>query len=351
MAGLDDPFEEHHKRSLSKHLDDYTNYLANKGSSDVHVKKTTSRVRAVLKGCKFDKINQISASRVQEFLAGLRRKGRSIATSNHYLRAIKMFTRWLVRDRRTRDDRLAHLSKMNEETDRRRVRRPLSIEELTLLIQAAEAGPVFQCIPGPDRAVLYIVGAYTGYRRGEIGSVTIRSFDFDSDPPTLTVQAGHSKHRRKDVLPLRRDFADCIQKWLATKPDLSPHQPLFEIAERRTADMMRIDLEAARAKWFEEAKTRDERKRREASSFLKYIDDNGHYADFHALRSTFITNLSRAAVPPKMAQTLARHSTIDLTMNTYTVLGVLDQAAAVESLPPVPGSKQSESVKRRASQY
>ncbi len=148
---------------------------------------------------------------------------------------------------------------------------------------------------------------------------------------------------------MRRDFADCIQKWLATKPDLSPNQPLFEIAERRTADMVRIDLEAARAKWIEEAKTKEERKRRETSSFRKYIDDNGHYADFHALRSTFITNLSRAAVPPKMAQTLARHSTIDLTMNTYTVLGVLDQAAAVESLPPVPGSKQSESAKRCAS--
>ncbi len=40
----------------------------------------------------------------------------------------------------------------------------------------------------------------------------------------------------------------------------------------------------------------------EASSFLKYIDDNGHYAGFHALRSTFITNLLRANVSPNMAQ-------------------------------------------------
>jgi len=42
-----------------------------------------------------------------------------------------------------------------------------------------------------------------------------------------------------------------------------------------------------------------------------------------------------------MAQTLARHSTINLTMNTYTKLGVMDQAAAVESLPPLP-EKESE---------
>jgi len=37
-----------------------------------------------------------------------------------------------------------------------------------------------------------------------------------------------------------------------------------------------------------------------------------------------------------MAQLLARHSDINLTMNTYTTLDVLDQAVAVEALPPVP---------------
>ena len=58
--------------------------------------------------------------------------------------------------------------------------------------------------------------------------------------------------------------------------------------------------------------------------------------DFHALRMTFITNLSRAGVSPKTAQLLARHCDINLTMNTYTTLGVMDQAAAVESLPPIP---------------
>ena len=42
---------------------------------------------------------------------------------------------------------------------------------------------------------------------------------------------------------------------------------------------------------------------------------------------------------PKTAQLLARHSDINLTMNTYTMLGVLDQVAAVEALPPVPESK------------
>jgi hypothetical protein len=41
-------------------------------------------------------------------------------------------------------------------------------------------------------------------------------------------------------------------------------------------------------------------------------------------------------VAPKTAQLLARHCDINLTMNTYTMLGVMDTAAAVEALPAIP---------------
>lgn len=239
-------------------------------------------------------------------------------------------------DRRTHDDRLAHLSRMNADLDRRRIRRPLSMDEFHRLVAAAEIGRRIQGVSGPDRAVLYIVGAYTGFRRNEIGSITPQSFNLDSDPPTLTVAAGHSKHRRTDVLPLRTDFANRIRTWMAQKTNSRSKSPLIDVRDKRTAEMIRKDLKAARKAWIDEAATDRERKEREESSLLTYVDANGHYADFHALRKTFITNLSRANVHPKMAQTLARHSDINLTMNVYTMLGVLDQAAAVEALPPVP---------------
>jgi integrase len=321
------------------HLRDFSKYLEHKGSTQDYANTTTQRIRDIVAGCKFERINQISPSRVQEYLANLRASGRSIASSNHYLRAIKMFTRWLIRDRRTNDDRLAHLSKLNEATDRRRIRRPLSMEEFGWLLEAAHTGPEIQRIGGPDRAVLYIVGVYTGYRRNEIGSVTPRSFALDADLPTLTVQAGYSKRRRTDVLPLRQDFAERIRDWLATKPDLAPDEPLFKVTDKRTAEMVRKDLDRARRKWIGEAVGPQERARREKSSFLACVDEHGHYVDFHALRKTFITNLTLTGARPKTAQLLARHSDINLTMNTYTMLGVMDQVAAVEALPPVPGSK------------
>ena len=81
-----------------------------------------------------------------------------------------------------------------------------------------------------------------------------------------------------------------------------------------------------------------ERKRRKNSSFLAAEDEQGRVVDFHALRTTFITNLSRSGVAPKTAQLLARHCDINLTMNTYTMLGVMDTAAAVETLPAIPAS-------------
>jgi len=80
----------------------------------------------------------------------------------------------------------------------------------------------------------------------------------------------------------------------------------------------------------------DERKRREDSDFLAYQDENGLFADFHSNRHTFITNLSRAGVTPRTAQTLARHSDIRLTMGTYTHIGLHDQSTAIELLPPPP---------------
>jgi integrase/recombinase XerD len=341
LAGIVDPCERHHKRPLAEHLEDYQSLLENKGSSPDHVKSTIQRVQYIIGECKFDRICQISASRVQECLAMLRSNGRSISSSNHYLRAIKMFSRWLVRDRRTLDDRLAHISSMNEATDRRRIRRPLSMEEFAKLLDAAESGSEIQNVSGPDRAITYIVGIYTGYRRNEIASVTPESFDLDSQPPTLTIQAGYSKRRRRDVIPLRDDFAKRIRDWLGQKGNIASDEPLFNIANKRTAQMIQKDLASAREKWIGEAEGDAELKRRQESSFLQSVDRDGRFVDFHALRMTFITNLSRSGVSPKTAQSLARHSDINLTMNTYTSLGVLDQAAGVEALPPIPVPSKS----------
>ncbi len=89
--------------------------------------------------------------------------------------------------------------------------------------------------------------------------------------------------------------------------------------------MMRLDLKAAREKWIVEAKTDKEKAQREQTDFLKYKNDTGLYADFHSNRHTFITNLERAGVSPRRAQSLARHSDIRLTKGVYTHINLSEQ--------------------------
>ena len=97
--------------------------------------------------------------------------------------------------------------------------------------------------------------------------------------------------------------------------------------------MMRKDLAAAREAWILEAMSDEDGEARKASDFLCYQSHDGLYADFHANRHTFITNLAKAGVSPKTAQSLARHSDIRLTMNVYTHTDMAEKAEAVGRLP------------------
>ena len=80
---------------------------------------------------------------------------------------------------------------------------------------------------------------------------------------------------------------------------------------------------------------RDEN-RPQFQDFRRYESEDGLFADFHSHRHLFITSLELAGLSPKMAQTLARHSDVRLTLGIYTHVGLHDQTAAIQSLPAPP---------------
>jgi len=198
--------------------------------------------------------------------------------------------------------------------------------------------------------MLYLLAAWTGYRKGEIGSLTSASFDLTSDPAIVTVAAGYSKRRRRDQQVLHPYVAAKLIDWLAAKSAES-ETILFPISrrsgssERDTAKMMERDLERARAQWLSEFPDSEQAKHAK-SDYLCYKDREGRFADFHANRHTFITNLARAGVSPKTAQELARHSDIRLTLGLYTHTNLDDRAAAVRRLP----SPQSKPARKEAAE-
>ncbi len=341
-AGLTDPTDEQRKRPLHQHLSEFKNALTNKGDTEKQVTELVRKLQRLLDEKRWKYVADINANATLDFLGQLRRDGLSPQTYNHYLRAAKQFTRWLVRERRTPFDPLLHLSGLNVKTDRRHDRRALSAEEFSRLIDAARSGPRIEGISGVDRAMMYILASWTGFRKGEIGSLTLRSLQLDDDPPTATIDASYSKHRRRDMQVLHPELVRQLRDWLTAKR-LKGDQPLFPVSgrvpggvDRKTSKMIEMDLWVARWKWIEEAEDSDECWRRILSDFLRYRDHRGLYADYHGLRHRFCSTLARAGIAPKVAQVLARHSDVRLTLGVYTHVELQDQTNAIAALPGPP---------------
>ena len=324
---------------LTDHLRDFHNAMHAKNDGAEHVMATFHRVQKTIETCGFQFWSDISASRVQAFLAE-RRNGEdtvSPRTANAYLVAFKSFCAWCVRDGRALESPVVHLRKVNEKIDIRCRRRALSRDELSRLIQAASGGAQWRGMPGQERALLYQLAAETGLRWSELRSLKRKSLALDTDPSTVTVEAAYTKNKREDVLPLRSVTAGTLRHFLDLRPE-GPSLPVFPNMPhgRVGAKMIRADLKAARETWLSEVKNdSEEHKERTRKTFLSYEDDAGRVADFHALRHTFITALAQAGVHPKRAQDLARHGDINLTLSKYTHTVLEDRAEAVESLPDI----------------
>ena len=175
---------------------------------------------------------------------------------------------------------------------------------------------------GRDRIILYRLALETGLRWSEIKSLTKSSFDFEGIPATVTVRAAYSKNRKPCTLPLCAQTAQEIREYLRLK---TPSAAALPIPRSKTgAVVIRVDL---------------------ATAGIPVETEKG-IADFHALRHTFITGLAKSGVHPRIAQALARHSSIDLTMNVYTHVEIESEAAAIDRLPDSP-LRQVRSIPRR----
>lgn len=303
---------DHQIAPLETHLAAFEKYLQAKDDTAKHVGMTLQRLRVLAKACAWRRIADIRSDTVLGWLAERRRtKDVSAETSNHYVRAVKGLGRWLVRSGRADADPVIGLTTINAAMDRRHARRPLSEDELGLLIKAARSGPPILGLSGEARALVYLLAVTTGLRANEIRTLTPEAFDLDATPPIVTVEAAYSKRRRRDEQPVGEDVAAALRTWLDEHGEAET--PVFPLPGK-TARMLRADLEAAG---------------------IPIRDGSGRVVDFHALRTTFGTRLARAGVHPKLAQDLMRHSTINLTMNLYTMTVLGERAAALAKLPAV----------------
>jgi integrase/recombinase XerD len=297
-------------KPLTEHVDDWHDDLVNGGKTEAHAELVKARVNHVFTGSGFIRYADINEAEVNRYLADKRKEGLSIRTTNFYMKSTQQFCRWMVRNRRANDLPLVGLQPQDAETDRRLIRRALTVDELGKLIQTAQKGATWNKTTGAERALVYRLATETGLRRNEIRTLTAGSFDLDSEQPTVTVAVTYSKRRQTDVLPLRSELAAALRLHFATK---LPAARAFNLS-KLTAKMLADDLRAAGIA----------------------TDTEEGVVDFHSLRVTFVTNLARGGVHPKVAQTLARHSTVELTMQTYTKMTDKEQRTGLDALPVIP---------------
>ena len=321
-TGMIDPRQEElatlRQSAIESHLDDFEKSLKRRNNTAKHIKLTMGRIRRIIDGCGFKNLGDISADEVEGFLDETRESdGFGHRTHNHYVQAIEQFSKWLAEKGRMAINPLIGLPRLNCETDVRHNRRALTAEEFQRLVQAAQSSEkMIQCFDGETRSRIYILSYMTGLRRSELASLTPSSFKLDGSPPTVTVAAANSKHRKTDVLPLHPDLVVFLRRWLA---DVGSHDKLFpKLDKRRTWLMVKKDLEKAG---------------------IPYRTAEG-IADFHAAgRHTYITELLRNGATLPEALELARHSDVKMTMK-YTHIGIDDQERASQSTQPVSANGQ-----------
>jgi len=276
-------------KPLDEHLIDFRSALLAKENGEQYAEQVVSRVGFIFTQCGFRVWSDIDANAVYTFLGGLRGEiGQR--TFNYYLKSSKQFCRWMIKERRaSAPNPLEHLSCIKQ-TEKRLRRRALTLAEQRTLLEATQSGEAHHNMTGHERGLVYLLALQTGLRANEIRHLTVSAFDFVER--SVTVQAGYTKNKQTAVIDLKRETAAELETFLAGK---LPNVKAFAMPDQ-PSKMIQQDLKAAD---------------------IPYKTDEGQ-ADFHSLRHSYITNLTRQGVWPKDAQVLARHSTITLTMDFYT---------------------------------
>lgn len=313
-------------RLLTEHLKDFCEGLAADKRKVSYIKQTKTNIERILSNCGFGVWSDIDGNKVKTFLAKSRGSdGYGERTYNAYLRGFKEFCSWMLREDRAAGTDPMKSHSLIKQTEFRKRRRALTVDEAHRLLEATKAAPNRYNMTGYERSLVYRLALEAGLRAGEIKSLTVLSFDLDAKHPTVHVEPSDTKGKRPADLVLMTETVEALKEFFSDKESTDKAFAMPHSAN--TAVMLKADL-------------------RDAG--IEYTDASGRDCDFHSLRHSFITNLALAGVHPAVAQKLARHSSIELTMKYYTHVLHTSEVAAIDALQNLSVKQNTEQIKRTA---
>jgi integrase len=282
------------QRNLASHLEDFIGDMRRHGKSEKHLANLEFRVGRLIKECQWGCAVNVSADSFQSWLCS--HPELSAKTSNDYLDAVRCFFNWLIQKQRFSVNPLASVDKVKTAGMQTRDRRAFTLDEFMRLV--AVAG---------ERKPVYLMAFYTGLRRSEIAGLRWADLHLDDAKPYVLARASTTKNGKEEPLPLHPDLVMVLRE---IKGASEPDEQVF----KRFPRIERFKRDLAKAN-------------------IPYRDAVGRFADFHALRKTFGTNLAKAGVPRRTAMSLMRHSDGKLTDKIYTDVNLLGIETGIESLP------------------
>jgi len=316
-------------RSIEQHLKNYQDKMTAAGRTQVHIDRTSKYITQYARSVGCASVADISAETVNRWAAECKNQKMAARTIAARLTAIKGFSKWLTEGEKLLRDPLVSIKKPNAQADRRRERRMLLPTEWPWLMRATEEGEDFWGVPAAERRLLYRLDIQTGLRPKEIRSLGRGAFHLDMNPPFVKVVSGETKNRKVAYQYLDMALASDLAEHLKHK---LPGAAAFSLpSEFAMADMIRGDIAVARRLWLQSTSDPEQRAQREQELFLTPKNEAGELLDFYSLRHTCGAWLAMRGVQAKVIQSVMRHSTITLTLDTYGHLIEGAEAAAIQA--------------------
>lgn len=314
----------YHQKAVDELVKEYFSFakLGNKAErpkSDKHIKRARLVLSTVISGTGWLILRDLSSQGlvkiINEKLAQNDPKKKATRfgkkSANHWLGYWISFGKWLERRNYVLKNPFSDIKKFPEEEleeDRRLVRRPFSDEELLALFEFTHTLKVRLRMAGEDRAMLYKLAAITGFRAGELASLTPEMFSLDGDVPTVKLEGRHAKNGKTVQQVILSGFVGEFKDYLGKK---AKGKPVWDISKpthkTKLVRVLRRDFGDIKAKYPDLTNGLFE------TNSLAQID-------FHALRTTFNTMLAES-VNPTVLTKIARHSDIRTTYKYYVMFG------------------------------
>jgi integrase len=278
-----------------QHLDAFVTDLRARGRSKMYVRNVAMNVKHLIASCGWGMVKDVTPQSFMVWRAG---QSKAAKTINEYLNAANALLNWMHRTGLLLANPLLCVGKVETQGKERRLRRALTDAEVQRLLDV-----------NPRHRVVYMTALLTGLRRAELKALRWGDFHLDAVRPFVNVRASTTKNHKAATMFLREDLVDALR---AMRPvGVSDVTRVFWRCIPRMPEY-RSDL---------------------AKAGIDFEDTQGRRVDFHALRHTLATNLSRSGVAPRVAMELMRHSDMRLTARTYTDASLLPMSDALEKLP------------------